>query len=501
MMKKRVQYAVSELIGVILLLSIVTSVMAIVFYQVSTDKGPDKQAFVTLVGKIEGTNLIVEHKGGDSLGLDTSISITYAGKNYSFTVGDIVVDANHNGFWNLGEKMIFPFTYDLNNLSKYDDIDVMSVDTESNSIQFLGSIEFHPVVDLGLKVTVTNPNPKRYDYINMTLTLTCHGGDIDGSANVKIKYLIPDGLQYISSYSSVVSTYDNTTGIWSIDQFICEDSVTLNIKTQVVSAGFREFTQFAMILDGSGSISDANWDLMQQGLYKAISNNSLFPHDGSVELTVIQFGVNPNYNKSKVEISPTIIDASNFQSKADQLNNLTQGKGGTPMAGGIYRTADTIRDSLKFNKTTKQIVLMVTDGRPTYWSRYDQYFGIGDGSDVDPEDIQSTENASDYLTNHLEMTTDQDQFDVFAVGTNPDIPWLNNSVVWPQPGYITDTFNKTGQGWVSQVTSWQQFAERISLIFKILFQSIPLQAEIESSFTLDPNTSNNIDIEIIYPGS
>ena len=80
--------------------------------------------------------------------MDTSISITYAGKNYSFTVGDIVVDTNHNGFWNLGEKMIFPFTYDLNNLSKYDDIDVMSVDTESNSIQFLGSVEFHPVVDL-----------------------------------------------------------------------------------------------------------------------------------------------------------------------------------------------------------------------------------------------------------------------------------------------------------------------------------------------------------------
>ena len=53
MKKKRINYAVSELVGVVLLLAIVTSVMALIFYQLSSDKGPHKQAFVKLVGKIE----------------------------------------------------------------------------------------------------------------------------------------------------------------------------------------------------------------------------------------------------------------------------------------------------------------------------------------------------------------------------------------------------------------------------------------------------------------
>lgn len=495
MEKKRIQCAVSELVGVMLLLSIVMGVMAIIFFQVSSDKGPDKQAFVKLVGKIEGTNLIVEHKGGESLTLDTRISIAYAGKNYSFTVGDIIIDTNHNGFWNLGEKMIFPFTYDLNNLSKYDDIDVMSVDTESNSIQFLGSVEFQPVVDLGLTMRVSDPNPKRYDFINVTLTLTCHGGDIDGSANIKIKYVIPDGLRYISS-NPAVGTYDNTTGIWYINQFICEQSVTLDIKLQVVSVGFREFTQFALILDGSGSISSTDWALMQTGLSQTVGNSSIFPNDGSVELTVIQFG-NPYPNKCTVHFSK-IVTVSNYLGIANDLKTLQQGKGGTPMAAGIYLTADTMRNSLNFDEDKKQIILLITDGKPTYYSYEGEYEGQGDGAVTHPIDLQTTENASDYSITHLKMTEDQDQFDVFAVGTSPDISWLNNSIVWPQPGHIAPPFIR-GQGWVSQVNTWQEFSERIKLIFEILFQSIPLQAEIESSFTIDPNTLNNIDFEIVQP--
>ena len=47
-----------------------------------------------------------------------------------------------------------------------------------------------------------------------------------------------------------------------------------------------------MVLDGSGSINEHDWDLMRNGLANAVENESVFPHDGSVELTVIQFGGN-----------------------------------------------------------------------------------------------------------------------------------------------------------------------------------------------------------------
>ena len=499
MEKKRINWAVSELVGALILLAIVTSVMALIFYQISTDKGPYKQTFVKLVGKIEGTSFILEHQGGDSLGADTSISLALGGKKYNYTVGDILEDTNHNGFWNLGERLVFPYTYNLSNLDKYNTIDVMTVDKNSNSIQFFGSVQLHPIVDLGITSAVSNSNPHKYDTFTVTLKLTCYGGDINGSANIKVRYLIPQGLQYIGS-NPEMGTYDNTTGIWSIDKLIGDKTITCNITLKVISAGFREFTQFALILDGSGSIQSSDWQLIQTGLSTVLANSSLFPNDGSVELTAIQFG-NPYPNKCKVEISPTIITASNFQSKANYFKTFAQGKGGTPMAAGIYLATDTMRNSINFNATKKQIILMVTDGKPTYWSDADQYVGQGDGSTTNSTMLRSTVNARNYSVTHLEMTADKDAFDVFAVGANPDITWLNNSVVWPQPGYIAPPFNKTGQGWVSQVSTWQQFTERISLIFKILFQSIPLKAEIISAFTSDPNSVNNINVEVITPST
>jgi uncharacterized protein YegL len=502
MQKKRRSDAVSEIIGVIILLAIVTSVMALVFFQLSLDKGPDKQAFVKLVGKTEGTNLIVEHQGGDPLALDTSISIAYGGKKYSFIAGDIVVDENHNGFWNIGEKMIFPFTYDLSNLSKYDNIDIMSVDKTSNSIQFLGVVELRPVVDLDLKVTVSDPYPTRYEYIYTNLTLTCNGGDINGSANIKIKYLVPEGLQY-TSYTSSRGTYNNTTGIWFIDQFTTAQSVTLSIRSRVVNLGFREFIQFVMILDGSTSIVTDDWTLMKMGLSNALANESVFPHDKSVELTVIQFGGGIQAGTSphaEVVIYPTVINndigtPGYFQTSVNTIKNLKQLTGYTPMGCGIRLAADQLHNSINFSSDKKQLVFMVTDGVPNCDWISGGYTGQHKTTAIGKT---TTEVARAYLNTTLHMDVAQDQFNVLAVGSEPDITWLNKSVVWPQPGHIAPPF-LNGRGWVSKINTWQEFTERICLIFRILFESIPIKAQIVGSFTVDPNQINNIAIVIIHP--
>ena len=59
-------------------------------------------------------------------------------------------------------------------------------------------------------------------------------------------------------------------------------------------------TQLAMILDGSGSISSSDFNIMKEGLARSIENASIFPHDGNVELTVIQFGG----TKAQKELGP-----------------------------------------------------------------------------------------------------------------------------------------------------------------------------------------------------
>jgi len=75
---------------------------------------------------------------------------------------------------------------------------------------------------------------------------------------------------------------------------------------------------------------------------------------------------------------------------------------------------------------------------------------------------------------------------------------LNNSIVWPQPGYIAPPYTN-GSGWVNHVANWQDFEDAINELFKFLFQSIPLVIELSDSTTLDPNIENDNVIILILP--
>jgi uncharacterized protein YegL len=499
--KQRINHAASELIGVCILLVIVTSVMMMIFFQIESDKGPNKQTYVKLVGAVEGTNLVLEHEGGEPLSTDASISFTVAGKKENYTFSDCLIDDNNNGFWDLGEKMVFPFKYDLNNLSKYNTIDVLSVDKESNSIQLWGSIPLHPIVDLGVTTTVSSTHPHRNDYINVTVTLTCYGGDINGSANIKIRYSIPQGLQFISS-SPEIGTYSNSTGLWSIDQIVGKKSVTLKIKLRVVGEGFREFTQFALVLDGSGSIVSGDWNLMRSGLKKALDNTSVFPRDKSVELTVIQFG-GSSPPHAVIVLPPTIVNNISaspgyYLTISNKIKTLSQLGGYTPMGCGIRLATDQLHNVGNYSPAARQIILMVTDGLANCNWIAGTYNGQYKTSAIGKT---TTEQADAYMISTLGMDSGKDEFDTLAVvggSQPPDIAWLNGTIVFPQPGHIAPPYVKNS-GWVSKVTTWQDFSARISEIFRILFQSIPLKAEISASLTEDPNSLNNAAQLLIEP--
>jgi hypothetical protein len=477
------------------------SVMSLIFFQINSNPGPPKKTYVQLMGKVEGTNLILEHQGGDSLNLDTNISFNIGSKKYFFKVGDLLIDQNHDNLWNLGESCVFPFKYDINNLSEFKTIDVNAIDKDSNSIQLLGSIDLHPICDLGVSARISDENPHKNDFINISINVTSHGGDVNGSANITIKFQVPQGLRYISSLPEI-GTYNNTTGFWHIPLLIGNTPKTLQIKTQVVSDGFREFTQLAMIIDGSGSIVANDWQLMRQGFSQALINDSIFPHDQTVELTVIQFGgTNPPF--ARVEVPPTIVNDTPgapgyYQTIATKVTNLAQIKGYTPMACGLRLAADQLRTKGNFSQKVRQVCLMVTDGLAncnwisgTYTGQYQGY----------PIGKSTTEIARTYLLNTLEMNLSQDEFDSIAVlggSEPPDIVWLNNTIIWPQPGHISPPFVK-GYGWISSVTTWQDFAARISQIFKLLFQSIQFKIEIINEFTTDNNPLNNLYITQITP--
>lgn len=267
--------------------------------------------------------------------------------------------------YGIGERIIFPFKYDLYNLSKYKTIDIQAIDKESNSIQLLGSVDLHPACDLGVASTVSNINPHKNDFISVSISVTSYGGDVNGSANITIKFLIPQGLRYINS-TPEIGTYDNKTCLWYIPRLIGNKPITLQVRMQVISEGFREFTQFAMIMDGSGSIVASDWQLMRKGFSQAVINDSIFPHDKSVELTVIQFG-GSSPPHAQVEIPPTIV---NNQLVHLAIIKLFRRKLLILLNYKVIHQWDVESDLQQINYIIK-VTLVKTQGKCVLWSRTD----------------------------------------------------------------------------------------------------------------------------------
>ena len=500
MKQKNYTLAVSEIVGTMLLLLIAISAFTVIYFGVLSDDGPPPETFVKIKGMVEGTNIILEHQGGEPLKGDSWISIDLPGEDISGPISEFLHDENSDGFWNIGERLLKPFTYNLSILGEYTVANVTAVDTESNAISFTGPVSFNPVSDLGIEVTVNNSSPQVGTTVKITITVTSYGGDVDGCGNVKIRYVIPEGLEYISNSPSQGSSYDHTSGLWDAGNVLVGTPATLDIIANATGVEIREFVQLAMVLDGSGSISSGDWLLMKTGLANAVEDEDAFPHDGTVELTVIQFGV--DHNECTVEIPPTIVNSSNFQSIADYIDTLIQGDGGTPMAAGIYLAADIMKDSSNYDYIDRQVITLVTDGEPTYWSNFDEYIGYGDGYYVDDKDIQTTETARNYSIDHLLMTDEKDEFNSLAVGSGPDVTWLNGSIVWPEPGYIWDITSSeapTGTGWVAKIDTFADFEYAIDKMFKLLFSGITNTVEYVDSTTWDPNYENNNAAVIILP--
>jgi hypothetical protein len=502
--------AVSEVVGAILLLGIVISLFSVIYFVVLAYPFGTSPPTPVIIATVEGKNIVIEHRGGDELGLDTEIQIDTGTGPVDRTVGELLVDSNGDGHWNIGEKLLYPFNYSLSQTKA----NVTAVDIAGNRLVLTGDLDIRPECDIGVKCTVNNQYPKVGTNVIFTLTATHYRGDLVAT-DITIKFLLPPGsLQYVSNTPAPGTSYDITTGSWSIPSLNIGESKTLKVEAKVIGMEVLTHTQFALILDGSGSISSSDWNIMRNGLKAAIKNESCFPHDGSVELTVIQFGGehlgSTHKSWAQLEIGPIIVNETNHDTLANNVGNLTQLQGYTPMAGAFNLAADIVsgdpnnyltgtswagKASTNFYTFPRKVINLVTDGQANVVCNQGQYSGTyqsGGHGHPDPyvEGKASAENARNYLLTTLNMTTDnQDEFDSEAVGTDNDIPWLRDNIVYPQPG--SDTWPPPGPGWVRHVTSYTEFADIIDEQFYIIFNTITVDMEILPSDIIDPNPSNN----------
>jgi len=507
MIKKLNNHSVSELLGAMLLLFIVIAVMSMIYLTVWNELEPQEENYVTVSARVEGNNIILEHSGGETINTDTYTSFTIAGQKHQVYVKDYLNDENHNEVWDYGERLVYHFDYaplySADDLLAYDNVGIITVDEEENNIILMGPLELHPVSDLGIELLVDNETPGPNETIKITIIITCYGGEVNGSANIIVKYSIPSGLEFID-YTADTGIYDPSTGFWNISFISSEHPVSIDINAKVIVEEISSPTQFGVILDGSASISSSNWQLMCNGLANSIEDEDFFPDDGSVELTVVQFGIGSSWNcYTRLEVSPVNITETNKGDIANQLRTLIQGDSYTPMAAGIYHMIDALMDSQNFGPDMRKVILLVSDGLPNCKVDEGDHNGYDCGTSSSDYTVGKSHTvlARDYSLSILGMNDEIDEFDCFAVGTvgpELDIEWLNESIVWPEPGYIGPPFDQ-GAGWVTHVNTWNEFSERLEIVFISLFSEISNQVVILDAYTTDLISSNDGDILIIQP--
>jgi hypothetical protein len=72
--------------------------------------------------------------------------------------------------------------------------------------------------------------------------------------------------------------------------------------------------ELCMVIDGSGSINSTEWSLIVHAVAKGVTET--IPHDGSIELTVVQFGYSDGLF-ARTELAPRVIDSLTYSVVAD----------------------------------------------------------------------------------------------------------------------------------------------------------------------------------------
>jgi len=105
--------AVSEIMGTLILITIAVSVLSAISLIILnplinfSDENPPNVLFVAF---IQNDNVIIEHRGGIPLDVQTKITITIAGISDTFNLNQFNYwnDENGDGAWSIGEQVVYP---------------------------------------------------------------------------------------------------------------------------------------------------------------------------------------------------------------------------------------------------------------------------------------------------------------------------------------------------------------------------------------------------------
>lgn len=224
--------------------------------------------------------------------------------------------------------------------------------------------------------------------------------------------------------------------------------------TCVSAAGPK--TQLCMVLDGSGSIDQQEWLIIKRSVAKAI--NETLPHDGSVELSIVEFGYISG-GTTRIEVSPTTVNNTNYVFLAERVMAMPRGGGDTHLAAGLNLGWRIISQSPNFGAAPRQAIYLFTDETTPGMRNLNATRDLdGDGRIDAHDDVIAVVNKA--------VAEGLDELDVMRIGPF-DIyyEWFKNWAVWPQPGVKAPPFAKSG--WIQNVENGTEFVNALSEQLKV----------------------------------
>ncbi|UCF11718.1 MAG: hypothetical protein JSW06_06615 [Thermoplasmatales archaeon] len=134
---KRTDEAISDLLGTMLLLSVAVSVFSVISLNTLSGISLEEHLLVTIGGTLEGNNIILTHRGGESLPLESEVMFTIAGAQLNFTAGQLLDDkSKQDGLWTVGELIV----YNRTNLTGLR-IEATVVEVKDDTTLFMGILQ------------------------------------------------------------------------------------------------------------------------------------------------------------------------------------------------------------------------------------------------------------------------------------------------------------------------------------------------------------------------
>jgi hypothetical protein len=126
------------------------------------------------------------------------------------------------------------------------------------------------------------------------------------------------------------------------------------------STGLR--VQLCLILDGSSSLTSADWNVTRDAIANVIAN--MTPRDSTVELTLVEFGYPSSDGYAKIVVTPTVVTNASYSTLASQVMTLMQGGDGISTAAGIYLAWLALKGSPNFATSSSHVFNLVTEHLP-----------------------------------------------------------------------------------------------------------------------------------------